>query len=205
MTVGESTEDILSVTFQLSGYRPPGLGSLGTTEFTYRGTNYSIERLHTAKSSFADVLGIVIQPMFPSTFDPRLTLELDGEAFLLKERTRTGNEFAWSDHGLTWTENQSVAVKLITPPLPNAYGYRTIWTAEFAVEQDPNISFNHGYKENEYGKLSNNMLVTGRDESITVGTEDQPRFPWTGYKIVEFEPRRLRYTSAIQPQQLSAT
>ena len=85
MTVGKSTEDVLSVSFQLSGYRPPGLGSLGTTEFTYRGTNYSIERLHTAKSFFADLLSIQIQPMFPRTYPADLTLELDGEAFLFKE------------------------------------------------------------------------------------------------------------------------
>ena len=27
------------------------------------------------------------------------------------------------------------------------------------------------------------MIVTGRDESIRVGTPDQPRYPWTGYEI----------------------
>ena len=36
------------------------------------------------------------------------------------------------------------------------------------------------------GSMSNNLIVKGRDETITIGTEDQPRFPWTGYRITEF-------------------
>ena len=105
---------------------PPGTGSLGTTEFTYRGTNYSIEGLLTSKSSLADVVGIVIQPIFPSTFDPKLTLELDGRRFLLKEASRVSDELTWNNPSITWAENESVAVKLIEHPQPNAYGYRTM-------------------------------------------------------------------------------
>ena len=181
MTVGAATEVIFRTPFQFSGYRATGLGSLGTTEFTYRGTNYSIERLHTSKTFLADLLVIEIQPMFPSTFHPRLTLELDGKKFLLSDATRTGNEFAWSNHGIAWTENESVAVKLITPLLPNAYGYRTIWTALMTTEVLTGSLV--GYQGTSFGKLTNNLMVLGRDESIRVGTPGQPRYPWTGYEI----------------------
>ena len=190
MSVGESTEVIFTVTFQISGYRPPGTGSLGTTEFTYRGTNYSIERLHTAKSSFDDLLAIQIQPVFPSTFAPKLTLELDGEAFLLKEASRTDigyTEFRWSNHGLTWSDNESIEVKISRPRTPNAYGYRTIWNALMSAEVNPNDAGTFGFFSELYGRLTNNLIVDGRDETVTIGTTigtvHQPRFPWTGYKI----------------------
>ena len=185
MTVGAATEVIFRTPFQFSGYRATGLGSLGTTEFTYRGTNYSIERLHTSKTFLADLLVIEIQPMFPSTFHPRLTLELDGKKFLLSDATRTGNEFAWSNHGIAWTENESVAVKLITPLLPNAYGYRTIWTALMTADTIGSTAF-VGYNRataSHAGDLTNNLIVTGRDETVTIGTPGQPRYPWIGYEI----------------------
>ena len=202
MTVGVHTESgVLEPTsFQFTGtekgYHHNG-GAIGSKEFTHGGTTYTIISLRTYQLDVpsqpilnADDLQLQLEPALPTTFNPKLALDVNGQSFLLADAsqyiaTNGFNTFGWSDHGLTWTEAQTVSVRLVEPHPPNAYGYRTIWTAEFAVEQDPNISFNHGYKENEYGKLSNNMLVTGRDESITVGTEDQPRFPWTGYRIIE--------------------
>ena len=209
MSVGESTQLIFTVTFQISGYKPPGTGSLGTTEFTYRGTNYSIERLHTAKSSFADLLTIQIQPVFPSTFDPMLTLELDGEAFLLKEAARTDigyTEFRWSNHSITWSENDPVAVKITEPPTPNAYGYRTIWNALMTVGDFPR-STDFGYNRisslDVAGELTNDLILVERDETVTIGTVDQPRFPWTGYKIIglshDATHTYLRFDSSSYP------
>ena len=162
------------------------MGSLGTTEFTYRATNYSIKRLYTAKTMVADKLVIEIQPMFPSTFDQRLTLELNGRRFLLKEASRVDNEFIWSPHGLTWAANDSVAVRLTEPTDPNAYGYRTIWTALMTAEVSPMDSAFVGYDHvagTSIGEITNDTIVTGRDETVTIGNGDQPQYPWTGYKI----------------------
>ena len=33
------------------------------------------------------------------------------------------------------------------------------------------------------GDLTNNLIVTGRDETVTIGTPGQPRYPWIGYEI----------------------
>ena len=52
--------------------------------------------------------------MFPTTADSKLVLELDGTEFALADATRQTNFYAWSSHGLTWAENQSVTVKLTT-------------------------------------------------------------------------------------------
>ena len=190
MTVGQSAQMIGSISFQHRGYKPLGPGSLGTTKFTYRGTNYSIEGLLTSKSSTTDVLGIEIQPIFPSTFHSKLALELDGKKFLLSDATQTSfvqlstTEFTWGNHGLTWSENESVAVKLIEHPQPNAYGYRTIWTALMTAEPNPSDATRYiGYYIDSYGEITNNIIVDGRDETVTIGTVDQPRFPWTGFEI----------------------
>ena len=188
MTVGQLTE-VGSPVFQYSGYRPPGAGSLGTTEFTYRGTNYSIGRLHTAKSPVGDVLSIEIQPIFPSTFASTLTLELNGRRFLLKEGSRTdfqateSNEFTWSDHSITWSENESVAVKLIDLSPPNAYGYRTIWNALMTAEVNPNNAGTIGFFSELYGKLTNNRIVDGRADLGRIPEGDEVRYPWSGYEI----------------------
>ena len=183
MTVGQGTLMVGTATFQISGYRPPGTGSLGTTEFTYRGTNYSIGQLHTAKSTLSDVVGIAIQPTFPSTFAPTLTLELDGRRFLLKEGSRRGNEFSWSNHRITWSENESVAVKLIEHPQPNAYGYRTIWNALMTAEVNPNDAGTIGFFSELYGKLTNNRIVDGRADLGRIPEGDEVRYPWSGYEI----------------------
>ena len=40
-----------------------------------------------------------------------------------------------------------------------------------------------GYYIDSYGEITNNIIVDGRDETVTIGTVDQPRFPWTGFEI----------------------
>ena len=190
MTVGAWTQDEGQIVFQHKGYRISRRGSLGATEFTYRAKEYFVDSLRTTKqllsgNQVTDVLVISIEPTFPSTFHPELTLDVDGQQFLLTEAGRETDNFFWSDHGLTWTENQSVAVKLITPPLPNAYGYRTIWNALMTADTIGSTAF-VGYNRataSLAGDLTNNLIVTGRDETVTIGTPGQPRYPWIGYEI----------------------
>ena len=187
MTVGSAQRVVSGTIVQERGYRNPGTGGLGVTEFTYRENEYSIESLRTNTSTFGDFLTIDIQPKFPSTFHSKLTLELDGQSFLLSEATLVSdNEFIWSGHGLTWSENDSVSVKLVGPPHPpNAYGYRTIWTALMTADTIGSTAF-VGYNRataSHAGDLTNNLIVTGRDETVTIGTPGQPRYPWIGYEI----------------------
>ena len=75
-------------------------------------------------------------------------------------------------------------MKITDRPTPNAYGYRTIWTALMTAEQHPTDTEIHGYYEVlAMGSLTNNLMVDGRDETVTIGTDDQPRYPWTGDEI----------------------
>ena len=186
MTVGESTQVVLTIPFQLSGYRPPGTGSLGTTEFTYRGTNYSVDLLHitrqiTGTTVVVDNLILVIDPSFPTTFPAEFALELDGQKFLLNEANRISKRFLWDNHGLTWAENDSVAVRIIGPPPPNAYGYRTIWNALMTAEVNPNVATRFGYVHEFYGTITNNLIVNGRTDRGVI--DDEFRYPWSGYVI----------------------
>ena len=192
VTVGDLTTTVSSqqVRHRLGYFAEAG--SLGSSQFTYGETSYSIDGLFINRNIFnnvetANVLVLHTDFQFPSTFHPKLALELDGKKFLLSDATRelVNNNFVWRDHGLTWTENQSVAVKLITPPLPNAYGYRTIWTALLTADTIGSTAF-VGYNRataSHAGDLTNNLIVTGRDETVTIGTPGQPRYPWIGYEI----------------------
>ena len=178
-------------------------GSLGSTQFTYIHTKYSIDGLYTSKnirsgSVISDNLHMELDRLFPDTFAPELALELGGQRFRLSGATqnvylfRNRTSFTWDSHGLTWAEDDTVSVRLTAPPLPNAYGYRTIWTARLTAAQHPTVTTVFGYANypNEsYGEIRDDLIVTGRDETITIGTPGQPRYPWTGYKIRDSEGR----------------
>ena len=85
----------------------------------------------------------------------------------------------------SWSVGDSVELKITGPPLPNAYGYRTIWTALMTADTIGSTAF-VGYNRataSHAGDLTNNLIVTGRDETVTIGTPGQPRYPWIGYEI----------------------
>ncbi len=194
MTVGRSQVTVSGNTVTIIGFNPD-TGTLGSNEFTYRGTRYSVVNLARAQidtgSLTIDSLNFTIAPLFPTTFEPDLALELGGQRFLLSEANQSIDLFrnvtrsSWSNHGLTWAEDDSVSVKLVGPPLPNAYGYRTIWTALMTTDTIGSTAF-VGYNRataSHAGDLTNNLIVTGRDETVTIGTPGQPRYPWIGYEI----------------------
>ena len=192
MTVGTFHAVVRGNPVTIIGYSA-NTGTLGSKEFTYRGTTYSIIDLARVQVSIGtltgDTFNLTVTPEFPSTFDPKLAVQLDGRRLLLSEANRDGDNFTWNNYGITWAENDSVAVKLVEPSPPNAYGYRTIWTALMTAEEVTRMVSGitltiTGYRvESSQGAMTNNLIVTGRDETITIGTEDQPRYPWTGYVI----------------------
>ena len=118
MTVGLLTQTQGTVTVDYTGFAQSH-GSLSSTQFTYDGTSYSVSflRTETTKSSgsvVSESLSLQPSPLFPTTADSKLVLELDGTEFALADATRQTNFYLWSNPGLTWTENQSVTVKLTT-------------------------------------------------------------------------------------------
>ena len=196
MTVGTFHTVVRGIPITIIGYSP-NTGTLGSKEFTYRGTTYSIIDLARALAVIgiqtSDTLNLTVTPEFPSTFDPKLTVHFDDRRFLLSEANRTGDTFTWNNHGLTWAESDFVSVKITEDATPNAYGYRTIWNALMTAGDFPQstaLGYSRISSLNVAGELTNDLIVVGRDETVTIGTTigtvDQPRFPWTGYKIIGF-------------------
>ena len=88
---------------------------------------------HSYKSSSQPINNELLSYSTPRSVEEadQLTLHLDSVSLPLRNATVTddGLAFFWTNHGLTWSAGDSVAVKITEPPQPNAYGYRTIWTA----------------------------------------------------------------------------
>ena len=165
----------------LLSYTP--FGTLDNTTFTYNGTQYSIEGIAIRGGPIVDIdltteLG---------TDANKLTLHLGTHQFAFADATyRPHNQsYIWVSSLANWSVGDSVQVKITGPPLPNAYGYRTIWTALMTADTIGSTAF-VGYNRataSHAGDLTNNLIVTGRDETVTIGTPGQPRYPWIGYEI----------------------
>ena len=186
MTVGISIVTEGAVVQTAAGYGPTH-GSIGSTEFTHNGTTYSIATIRTFKETVsgtvtADVLSVGTSSLPPVAFGSELVLELNGKRVLVSAAVRTTSSYTWENPGITWAENESIAVKIIEVPPPNAYGYRTIWTALMTVEQHPSQTTYFGRHGDDYGKITNDTIVDGRTDRGVI--DDQFRYPWSGYKIV---------------------
>ena len=165
----------------LLSYTP--FGTLDDTTFTYNGTQYPIEGIAIRGGPIVDIdltteLG---------TDANKLTLHLGTHQFAFADATyRPHNQsYIWVSALANWSVGDSVQVKITGPPLPNAYGYRTIWTALMTADTIGSTAF-VGYNRataSHAGDLTNNLIVTGRDETVTIGTPGQPRYPWIGYEI----------------------
>ena len=155
------------------------------SEFTFENQSYEVTDLFT----IAGTLNLVFDPdtkgdIATQGTREKLVLYLDDVPYYLDRAllATDGKTLNWRNSP-TWAADDNVDIRLATAPLPNAYGYRTIWTALMTAEEDPNSAGSFGYFKGAHGTLTNNLMVTGRDETVTIGTEDQPRYPWTGYEI----------------------
>ncbi len=163
----------------LLSYTP--YGTLDNTTFTSNSTRYTIKEIVV-------VAGVQLEldlATGPGTDANKLTLHVGTQRFALADAIYDSNAQAYRWFGAvpSWSVGDTVQLKITGPPLPNAYGYRTIWTALMTAGQDANVTAQRGYSQGAYGEITNDLIVTGRDESIRVGTPDQPRYPWTGYEI----------------------
>ena len=128
ITVGTSRTFAAPRTIDIAGFAN-GLrgGLLGSEQFTYDGTSYSITTLQTVKSTssgsiIADVVNLQLSTLFPIAADSKLALELDDggtrRRFLLSEATRVQSNhfYTWDEHGLSWADGNFVEIKLIELP-----------------------------------------------------------------------------------------
>ena len=159
--------------------------SLTDQNFTFGGDTYDLDRITLQGGSLtlsfesANAGDIATQ----ATRD-KLTLHVGSDSFHLGAGTLASNQQAisWASTGLSWAAGDSVQVKITGPhPTPNAYGYRTIWTALMTAEVNPNDAGTFGFFSELYGKLTNNIIVNGRTDRGVV--DDQFRYPWSGYEI----------------------
>ena len=126
MTVGSLSTSGGPVTEDRAGFTNGIYGGLlGSEQFTYDGTSYSITTLETRKTTASNVVQtdrLRFQPsaLFPMAADSKLALELDDggtrRRFLLSEADRQPASYRWDDHGLSWTDGNFVQIKLIELP-----------------------------------------------------------------------------------------
>ena len=188
MTVGMRT--FSGLTFH--GWNDSGQyigSSLTDQDFTFGGDTYEIGEISVGPVALVLRFDSVIAgDIATQATRDKLVLHVGSDSFNLGAGTLQGNQrtIVWASTGLTWSAGDSVAVKITGPSPPNAYGYRTIWTALMTAEVSPMDSAFVGYDHvagTSIGEITNNLIVDGRDETVTIGTGDQPQFPWTGYKI----------------------
>ena len=102
-------------------------GTLDNTTFTSNSTRYTIEEIFVVPGGLLELdlatgLGADAN---------KLTLHVGTQQFAFADARYDSNEqaYRWLDPVPSWSAGDSVALKITGPPLPNAYGYRTIWTA----------------------------------------------------------------------------
>ena len=157
-------------------------GTLDNTTFTSNSTQYTIEEILV-------VAGVLLELDLATGLGAdanKLTLHVGTQQFTFADATYNSIDQSYSWRSFpSWSAGDSVQVKITGPPLPNAYGYRTIWTALMTADTIGSTAF-VGYNRataSHAGDLTNNLIVTGRDETVTIGTPGQPRYPWIGYEI----------------------
>ena len=131
LTVGErlSGTTVLAAGFN-RGNSETDIGAISDDSFDLTGAPHVVTQLHIFFPTVNNELSLTLDTAIGEEAD-RLTLHLDSVSLLLRNATVTpdGLVFIWTNHGLTWSDGESVAVRLGEYPQPNAYGYRTIWTA----------------------------------------------------------------------------
>ena len=186
---------------------PTTFGTLSDDTVSLTGRSYTVDRLKITFPTLTNRLDLLFDGA-PGDIANNLTLHLGSTSLRLSDATLSafGDIFSWTNHGITWSDGESVSVRITEDATPNAYGYRTIWTALMTAGDFPR-STAFGYSRisslDVAGELTNDLMVVERDETVTIGTVDQPRFPWTGYKIIGFSHDAthtyLRFDSSSYP------
>ena len=182
--------------------------SLTDQDFTFGGDTYDLDIIYLdggflSLSFEAANAGDIAKK---ATRD-KLTLHLGSDSFNLGAGTLQSSQrgISWSNTGLSWAAGDSVQVKITGPhSSPNAYGFRTIWTALMKVGDFPR-STAFGYSRTNSidvaGEITNNLIVGGRTDRGVI--DDQFRYPWTGYRILSLShdatDTYLRFGSSSYP------
>ena len=158
------------------------LGAISDDSFDLNGVPQVITQIQIDFPTITNSLTLILDTAIGQEAH-QLTLHLDSVSLPLRNATvsSAGFAFIWTNHGITWSDGESVSVRITEDPTPNAYGYRTIWNALMTAEVNPNDATALGYYNEAYGKITNNLIVLGRTDRGVI--DDQFRYPWTGYEI----------------------
>ena len=183
LTAGEqvSGTSVFRVGFN-RGNNVADTGAISDDSFDLNGVPQVVTQIQIKFPTVLNSLVLILDTAIGEEAD-QLTLHLDSVSLPLRNATVSaeGFGFTWTNHGLTWSDNESIEVKITRPINPNAYGYRTIWNALMTAEVNPNDAGTIGFFSELYGKLTNNLIVNGRTDRGVV--DDQFRYPWSGYEI----------------------
>ena len=152
--------------------------------FTFEGNTYEIDYFAITEDNLVlEFVSTASGDIATQATREKLTLQVGSNSFNLGAgellRNERGVELPSTD--LSWSTGDSVTVRLTLPPTPNAYGYRTLWTALMTAEVNPNNAGTFGFFSELYGKLTNNLIVDGRTDRGVI--DDEFRYPWSGYEI----------------------
>ena len=128
MTVGTLIVPQTSSDVHTYGYHVvAALGRIsGPAEYLYDGTSHTVGAVNyfdviSGGSVLSSQLTLQVSPLFDSAPDHLLVLTLDDEEFRLDAATPNAarREYRWNNPGLTWTDGDTIAVKLIAIPPPS--------------------------------------------------------------------------------------
>ena len=111
LTVGQLTAGTLVIGV---GYNSSNnYGTLSDNTFDLAGTSYTVENLVIALPDSTNALVLKLNSV-PGGIASYLTLHIGSDAFPLSDASvdSAGRQFDWSGHGLSWAENNTIAVRL---------------------------------------------------------------------------------------------
>ena len=183
LTVGEraSGTTVLGAGFN-RGNRETDIGAISDDSFNLTGAPHVVTQIQILFPTFNNELFLVLDTAIGEEAD-QLTLHLDSVSLPLRHATASaeGLVFSWTNHGLTWSDNESIELRISRARTPNAYGYRTIWNALMTAGRHPTVFTRYGYSNESYGTITNNTIVSTRTDRGLIINEF--RYPWNGYVI----------------------
>ncbi|MDE2719307.1 Calx-beta domain-containing protein [Candidatus Palauibacter polyketidifaciens] len=184
MIVGDTTWTSGAITVNEQGFYEGALGSLSSTTFSHGNADYSVVKLPIRQFTVGEyvsrpALSFRVRPgVFPAASEDRLVLVLDGTRFPLASRpSHQVNYYAWQDPGLSWSDGDTVDVKLIDdapPPL----------TASFSGMPDAHTGAEFTFRltfSEEVENLGSATLIDAFD--VTGGTVKKAKRTLGGYKV----------------------
>ena len=154
MTAGTSTLGGVTTGYGFSGSSSPTVGSLTDEDFSYQSTTYTIKDLGRSVTPAVELV-IILDPSGSTVFNTGgFTLIAGSREFSFADATynSTTNGFVWTNTGLTWSDSDTITLKLSTnnaPTVANAIPNQTATV---------NNTFSYTFPANTFADSDNDPL-----------------------------------------------